>query len=96
MHHPITIVKNVFYNSPIISTLESTNRDCIGLLATHEIITRVGRVMAYIDLFVPFRLPKHSSSNSKDDTTPNVPTKKLSTTSSSDDSFFESDSDSDN
>lgn len=98
MYHPITMVKHVFDNRRIISTLERTNRDRIVPLATHEIITRAGRAMGYIDLFVPFPLPKPSSSSSSDseDERVIIPAKKPSSSSYSDDSFFESDSDSDN
>jgi ATP-dependent helicase HrpB len=58
MYHPVTMVKHVFDNRRIISNLERGNHDRIVLLASHEIITRTGRTLGYIDLFLPFPRPK--------------------------------------
>ncbi|CAH6419124.1 ATP-dependent helicase [uncultured virus] len=58
MHHPITGYKYTYDNRRIISTMEMTQPERVVPLATHEIVTRGGRIMGFIDLFLPFPLPK--------------------------------------
>jgi len=58
MFHPHTGVKHVFDNRRRISTLEQNGRERIVPLATHELVTRGGRLMGYVDLCVPFPAPK--------------------------------------
>jgi hypothetical protein len=67
MFHPKTMVKHVFDNRRVISTLEEDNSDRIIPLATHEIITRGGRAMGYLDLFIAFPLPKDDSDSTTED-----------------------------
>jgi HrpA-like RNA helicase len=62
MRHPQTGVKHVFDNRRRISIIERIRRGRIVPLATHEIVTRQGYPMGYVDLCVPFPIPPLSPS----------------------------------
>lgn len=61
MHHPKTGVKHVFDNRRRISLIEQQRAARIVPLATHEIRTRAGFVLGYIDLCVPCPVVKPPS-----------------------------------
>lgn len=69
MYDPRTGLKHVYDNRRIISTIERTQPSRVIPLATHEIVTRAGRPLGYIDLCIP-ALPKpvlHSDYDSDDE-----------------------------
>lgn len=65
MSHPKTKITHIFDSRRIISISER-NPERLVAIATHEIITRMGRPLGYVDLFVLFPLitPKSSDSDS--------------------------------
>lgn len=77
MFHPKTYLKHVFDNRRRISAIERTGRGRIVPLATHEIMTKMGRPLGYIDLCLSYPVPKPPTpkrdETKKDETKPPSP-----------------------
>lgn len=67
MYHPITHGKYVFDNRRIIFTMLRNNIKRIVPLATHEITTRTGYVIGYVDLSIPYPFPTPEKIDSSSD-----------------------------
>lgn len=67
MHHPVTHGKYVFDNRRIIFTMLKGMVKRIVPLATHEVITRGGYVIGYVDLSIPYPFPKNDLDVSSED-----------------------------